>query len=120
MGSSSSTRPATVTGIIRARSRRPAKRPIDGPLAHCREHLRAGRDFAFNGTNTVRQTRKRWIDLFAGYGARVEVVYVEPPMPVIFEQNEHFAQASAEASDPASFGEAGAANVGQDAFGVFG
>jgi predicted kinase len=54
----------------------------------CREHLRAGRDFAFNGTNTMRQTRKRWIDLFAGYGARVEVVYVEPPLPVIFQQNE--------------------------------
>jgi predicted kinase len=54
----------------------------------CRAHLRAGRDFALNGTNTVRQTRKRWIDLFADYGARVEVVYVEPPLPVIFQQNE--------------------------------
>lgn len=54
----------------------------------CREHLRAGRNFAFNGTNTVRQTRKRWNDLFAGYGARVEVVYLEPPLPVIFQQNE--------------------------------
>lgn len=54
----------------------------------CREHLRGGRDFAFNATNTVRQTRKRWIDLFADYGARVEVVYVEPPLSVIFQQNE--------------------------------
>jgi predicted kinase len=54
----------------------------------CREHLGAGRDFAFNGTNTTRQTRKRWIDLFANYGARVEVVYVEPPLSVIFQQNE--------------------------------
>jgi predicted kinase len=54
----------------------------------CRGHLRAGRDFAFNGTNTVRQTRKRWVDLFADYGARVEVVYLEPPLPVIFQQNE--------------------------------
>jgi predicted kinase len=54
----------------------------------CREHLRARRDFAFNGTNTVRQTRKRWIDLFAEYGARVELVYVEPPLPVILQQNE--------------------------------
>ncbi len=55
----------------------------------CREHLRAGRDFAFNATNTVRQTRKRWVDLFADYGARVELVYLEPPLPVIFRQNEH-------------------------------
>jgi predicted kinase len=58
----------------------------------CREYLRAGSDFAFNGTNTMRQTRKRWIDLFAGYGARVEVVYVEPPLPVIFQQNKRRAK----------------------------
>jgi len=61
---------------------------IQAARESCREHLRAGRDFAFNGTNTVRQTRKRWIDLFADYGARVEVVYLEPPLPVIFQQNE--------------------------------
>ena len=53
----------------------------------CRELLRAGRSFAFNGTNLLRQTRRRWIDLFADYNARVEVVYVEPPMRVILEQN---------------------------------
>jgi predicted kinase len=53
----------------------------------CREHLRAGRDFAFNATNIVRQTRKRWIDLFADYGARIELVYVEPPLAMIFDQN---------------------------------
>ena len=58
----------------------------------CREHLRAARDFAFNGTNTVRQTRKRWIDLFADYGARIEIVYVEPPLPAIFQQNERRAK----------------------------
>jgi putative nucleotidyltransferase with HDIG domain len=53
----------------------------------CREHLRAGRNFAFNATNTMRQTRKRWIDLFTDYGARIELVYVEPPLPLIFAQN---------------------------------
>lgn len=58
----------------------------------CREHLRAGRDFAFNATNTVRQTRKRWVDLFAGYGARIELVYVEPPLPVILERNKRRAK----------------------------
>jgi putative nucleotidyltransferase with HDIG domain len=40
----------------------------------CRDHLRAGRDFAFNATNTMRATRKRWLELFAGYGARIEWV----------------------------------------------
>jgi predicted kinase len=54
----------------------------------CREHLRAGRDFAFNATNTMRQTRKRWIDLFADYEARVELFYLEPPLAVLFRQNE--------------------------------
>jgi predicted kinase len=53
----------------------------------CREHLLAGRQFAFSATNTMRQTRKRWIDLFAGHGARVELVYLEPPLPVIFKRN---------------------------------
>jgi predicted kinase len=58
----------------------------------CREHLRARRDFGFNATNTVLQTRKRWIGLFADYGARVELVYLEPPMPIILQQNEQRTQ----------------------------
>jgi len=53
----------------------------------CREFLRAGRSFAFNATNIVRQTRKRWIDLFADYGARVDLVYVEPPFATLLRQN---------------------------------
>jgi predicted kinase len=65
---------------------------IQAARESCREHLRAGYDFAFNGTNTVRQTRKRWIDLFADYGARVEIVYLEPPIQVIFQQNQRRAR----------------------------
>ncbi len=53
----------------------------------CREHLRLGRSFALNATNILRQTRRRWIDLFADYDARIEIVYVEPPLPVILSQN---------------------------------
>lgn len=52
-----------------------------------REHLRAGTSFAFNATNVTRQTRKRWIDLFADYGARVRIVYLEPPLEVVRKQN---------------------------------
>lgn len=55
----------------------------------CREHLRTGRDFAFNATNILRQTRNRWIDLFADYGARIEIVYLEPPLPLLRERNRH-------------------------------
>jgi len=53
----------------------------------CREHLRAGRDFAFNATNTTSLTRKRWIDLFADYAARIEIVYLEPPLETLLDQN---------------------------------
>jgi len=53
----------------------------------CREHLRARRDFAFNATNVTRQMRQRWINLFAEYGARIENVYLEPPLPLILQQN---------------------------------
>jgi len=53
----------------------------------CRELLRARTLFAFSATNIMRQTRGRWIDLFADYGARIELIYVEPPLEVILEQN---------------------------------
>ncbi|MCL4176518.1 MAG: AAA family ATPase [Verrucomicrobia bacterium] len=53
----------------------------------CREHLRAGRDFAFNATNLTRQMRGRWIKLFADYNARVEIVYLEPALQTILAQN---------------------------------
>ncbi len=53
----------------------------------CREFLRSETSFAFNATNIVRQTRQRWIDLFADYRARVELVYVEPPFDRLLQQN---------------------------------
>lgn len=53
----------------------------------CREFLRAGRPFAFNATNTLRLTRARWIDLFADYHARIEIIWVEPTFATILKQN---------------------------------
>lgn len=53
----------------------------------CRKHLRAGRDFAFNATNTVRATRQRWLDLFRDYDARIRIVYLEPPLSQLLAQN---------------------------------
>jgi predicted kinase len=53
----------------------------------CRQFLRYRTSFAFNATSLLRQTRQRWIDLFADYAARVEIVYVEPPISVILRQN---------------------------------
>lgn len=60
---------------------------IQAAREECREHLRASRSFAFNATNITRQTRQRWVDLFANYGARVEIVYLEPPIATMLAQN---------------------------------
>lgn len=53
----------------------------------CRIHLRAGRGFVLNATNTVRRTREKWIELFNDYNARIEIVYLEPPMRQLLKQN---------------------------------
>ncbi|APZ93363.1 AAA family ATPase [Fuerstiella marisgermanici] len=53
----------------------------------CREHLRAGTSFAFNATNTQKDTRQRWLDLFADYNAAIEIVYVEPQFNLLLKQN---------------------------------
>lgn len=62
---------------------------IQAAREKCREHLRASQNFAFNATNITRQMRQRWIDLFTDYGARVEIVYVEPSIATILAQNKH-------------------------------
>ncbi|MFN0021183.1 MAG: AAA family ATPase [Pirellulaceae bacterium] len=38
-------------------------------------------------TNTIRQTRAKLIDLCADYGARIEIIYLEPPLPQLLDQN---------------------------------
>lgn len=55
----------------------------------CREYLRSKTDFAFNATNLLKVTRQRWIDLFADYRARIELVYVEPPFDCLLRQNKN-------------------------------
>ena len=53
----------------------------------CREFLRAKTSFAFNATNTMQETRGRWLNLFADYNVRIELVYVEPPFGELLKQN---------------------------------
>jgi putative nucleotidyltransferase with HDIG domain len=60
---------------------------IQAAREKCREHLRARQNFAFNATNITRQIRQRWIALFTDYNARIEIVYVEPPVAAILAQN---------------------------------
>jgi len=52
-----------------------------------REFLRAGRDFVWNATNVTVHLRKPLISFFAGYGARVRIVYVEAGYRELMERN---------------------------------
>lgn len=52
-----------------------------------RVYLRQGQSFVWNATNTTRQMRAQWIDLFAAYKARVTVVYIEVPYDEWLQQN---------------------------------
>lgn len=52
-----------------------------------RAHLRAGTSFVWNATNLSRRIRAQCIRLFADYDARIRIVYVEVPEPVLHAQN---------------------------------
>jgi predicted kinase len=66
---------------------------IQAAREDCRALLRARRDFSFNATNIIPVTRKRWIDLFAEYQARVELIYLEPPLLTVIDRNKNRAKA---------------------------
>ena len=66
----------------------------------CRELLRAGTSFAFNATNTMKQTRGRWLNLFADYNAHIEIVYVEPPFEHLLRQNKERSKSRSRTSHP--------------------
>ena len=70
---------------------------IEAARARAREHLRAGRPFAWNATNLSRDIRHRIIDLCADYNARVRLVYVEVPAEVQRRRNRERAAAVPEA-----------------------
>ncbi len=44
---------------------------------NAREHLRRKEAFVWNATDLTPETRKKLVDLFEGYGARVRIVYLE-------------------------------------------
>jgi putative nucleotidyltransferase with HDIG domain len=49
--------------------------------------LRRGEPFVWNATNVTRMLRGKMIDLADAYKARVRIVYLEPPIPLIRERN---------------------------------
>ena len=43
--------------------------------------------FIWNATNLVGETRKKLIDLFSSYGARVELIYIEASYKELLRRN---------------------------------
>ena len=62
-------------------------RVVQAARDRCRQFLRSRMDFAINATNTTRQIRQLWTDIGAEYNARIEMVYIEPRLSVLLEQN---------------------------------
>lgn len=62
-------------------------RVIQAAYERAREHLRAGQNFVWNGTNVTRQIRAKVLGLLRDYGARIEIVYIEVPPKRLRQQN---------------------------------
>ena len=52
-----------------------------------KQYLRARTSFVFNATNLTRDIRSKWLPMFADYGARVHLVYVEVSYTQLLVQN---------------------------------
>ncbi len=53
-----------------------------------REYLRRKQPFIWNATNIIQETRQRLVSLFAGYGARVHILYLEVPYQELLDRNQ--------------------------------
>lgn len=61
---------------------------VQAAKARARELLRRHEPFIWNATNVTRALRGQLADLFASYGARVRIVYVEAPHADLLRRNE--------------------------------
>lgn len=52
-----------------------------------KEFMRKHKNFVWNATNITAQLRQQLIDLFASYGGKVTIVYVEVPYKTLIKQN---------------------------------
>ena len=60
---------------------------VQAAKERARELLRREQPFVWNATDITRQLRAPLIGLFASYGARVRVVYLDAPFDVLFARN---------------------------------
>ncbi len=61
---------------------------VHAAIEQARKYLRNRQPFIWNATNLLRATRARLVSLFAGYGARVHIVYLEVPCDELFRRNQ--------------------------------
>lgn len=57
-------------------------------IEQARKLLRKKEPFVWNATNLMQETRQRLVRLFAGYGARVHILYLEAPYAELLERNQ--------------------------------
>ena len=63
-------------------------RVVQRAMEQARSYLRRKESFIWNATNLIRETRQKLVRLFAGYGARVHIVYMETPYEELLRRNQ--------------------------------
>ena len=57
-------------------------------LERARSLLRRKQPFIWNATNIIQETRQNLVTLYAGYGARVHILYLEAPYQELIDRNQ--------------------------------
>lgn len=60
---------------------------VQAATEQARNYLRRKEPFIWNATNIIRDTRQKLVSLFAGYGARVHIQYLEVPYLELLARN---------------------------------
>jgi len=62
-------------------------RVVQTAMEQARIYLRQKKPFIWNATNIIQETRQKLVSLFAGYGARVHILYLEVPYQELLARN---------------------------------
>ena len=60
---------------------------VQAALEEAKNLLRRKEPFIWNATNIIQETRQKLVGLFAGYGARVHIMYLEAPYRELLARN---------------------------------
>ncbi len=60
---------------------------VQAALEEAKNLLRRKEPFIWNATNLIQETRQKLVGLFAGYGARVHIMYLEAPYRELLARN---------------------------------